>query len=181
MKQLQIELKNKQKLLLVEVLNKADTDSLSAIQDVLDMCNMVIGALENKWETLGTYSPRTGEIDFDVKEEWVESKTLRSLDGNGLMMRMTVFKDYSETEFVKFYHFRKSSFESLLKSETEKAFPLKENPIWRKPERIIPFKHAGFYTDRDKYAIENYTRDKKIWEESEPKVMPEKFIVLLIK
>lgn len=41
------------------------------------------------------------------------------------------------------------------------------NPLGEEPERRIPFKHAGYYTERDNAALEKFRKEKKAWQKAE--------------
>lgn len=106
MKQLTIDLNNKEKLILVEL--------------PIGASNMRNIKLESEQDAvvLGTYTPQSG-INFNdlVKREWVEPRS-----------RLTdTYTDYTQEMSVGFKD-HEDSFLSLLKSETDKAFPLKDMP-----------------------------------------------------
>lgn len=153
MKQLQIELNNKEKLILVEL--------------PIGASNMRNVKLESGQDAvvLGTYLPRTGEIDFEVKEEWVKPKVRLNI---GTLEYRYFYYD-SQWDFVAIS--LEQSLISLLKSETEKAFPLKEMP--KQPNMLLEFGASP-------EAWGRYNKAMIDWQESESKVMPHKFVVLKI-
>lgn len=158
MKQLTIKLHNKQKLLLVEI-------PVGAI----NFRNPVLESGE-KPEVLGYYSPRTDEIDFLSSYDWTEDTVMSDL--------YIYNRDYLTGEFKLGEDFTKQdSFKSLLKSETEKAFPLKENEYGEMPKK------EDYNQDimSERLSEQLMKNDMKTWQNSESKVMPERFIVLLIK
>lgn len=153
MKQLTIDLNNKEKLILVEL--------------PIGASNMRNVKLESGKEAivLGTYTPQKG-INFNdlVKREWVEPRS-----------RLTdTYTDYTQEMSVGFQDYE-DSFISLLKTETGKAFPLKENPYPKRP-KIIGGQYAVMENESLTEAIDNTNK----FNESESKVMPHKFVVFLV-
>lgn len=183
MKQIEILLHNKEKILLIDIPVGATNLDLSVMgihYKYLDEdCRIDLDNADVMFEILGEYNPITGTISFPekVKEEWVERK--KSSWGT------SYFIDYITNPKGKMHHggfdIAKQSFLSLLKSETEKMWPLKENPAIEpnhldyKEEKFkgeLTFKHG---------MLEKYSDDYDSWMIREYKVMPKRFIVLLIK
>lgn len=78
---------------------------------------------KSQYELLGLYIPRTGEIDFEhkIQEQWVE---------RGKIPFDLYYRNYLKSKHDDPFDFiyTEDSFISLLKTETEKAFPLKDMP-----------------------------------------------------
>ncbi len=175
---IQIELNNKEKIMLVKVDN--DGYDFEIVNTYRKEVRYLIRGTENpltggekiiveplsglktidKTTVLGTYLPSENKIDFEVKEQWVKEY------GGFYMDYMTKPNKYNENAYAAIPY--KHSFLSLLKAETEKVYPLKENP---KPEPIESAIKDFAFWDKKEY-IE--------WQEAEKKVMPKKFAVILI-
>ncbi len=107
----------------------------------------------DKEEYLGIYTPSTGKIDFEVKEEWVEKEP------NDIWYINYHFKKNEEGYNGCFPHDNaKESLLSLLKSETEKEFPFSsgKEDIDNLISKIAP----------------------EVMQEVKPKVMPHQFAVI---
>lgn len=70
------------------------------------------------------------------------------------------------------------SFLSRIKAENGDYF---DNPLGEKPKRMVPFMHAGFYTDNDKERLKEYEESLAAWQEAESKVVKNKLVVLGVK
>lgn len=151
MKTLEIPLPNKERLMMVEV----PVGALFFKEQITDS--------RKDAEVLGYYSSQSG-IDFPekVKEKWVTRYSW-------------MYRDYAnEAGGLAAYSLSyQDSFISLLKHETEKHWPLKENPMKERPNKSW-YEHEF---DKDK----EYNERLLAWQENESKVMPKRFVVLLVR
>lgn len=173
---IEILLHNKEKMILIYIPVGATNLDLSVMgihYKYLDEdCRIDLDNADVMFEILGEYNPITGTINFEVKEEWVEKLSVSGF-GEG-------FKDYKHENDIGKENFKTDfllhgsaaqSFLSLLKSETEKMWPLKENTA---KEPTI----KGSVDTAPHYA--SMVRHDR-WQESEAKVLPKRFICLLVK
>jgi hypothetical protein len=113
-------------------------------------------------EILGSWIPRTDSIDFEVQEDWIITTSFAL--GKG-------YYDYRSGTYV-LKSTKEQSFLSLLTSEASKAFPLKENEFGDAPKEIV-----AICEDERRMNIIG----RELFDESQSKVMPEKFVVLKIE
>lgn len=173
---IQIPLHNSEQLLLVEVpedayelfvgINFNGVNRLTYIHSKTEPCKFVDLPYSNKgYALLGTYLPESGKIDFEVSEDWVERHPVNKQFGDEV------------NELYSSIITKEISFITKLQVETQKAYPLKENPYGKEP----PSKPTS--EEEDSLGMVYAVRMQKIgkWRQAQSQVMPKKFVVLKVR
>ena len=193
MKTLKITLENKEDIMLVEVPMDSHTYYINSVGGIrysqpnpkrssefikYHDISTAISPDESKvyftklgFEILGCYLPKSGEIDFEVKEEWVEkhkNMLYRDYDYEETPKdAQAIVKVFGEESHVK-------SFISLLQSETAKAWKYKENPHGLERPHSKEERFFAMGLDFYEWILEQ-------WKQAEAQVMPSKLLVIKIK
>jgi len=133
-------------------------------------------SMNHNYEHIGLFHKDRNEIDFEVNRKWVE---------NGFAMEYFYFRNYEDVEnkLRKSFDNPEASFLSLLNHETDKAFPLKENPYGEEYD-FDDFEKFPLPIAFDEYEEVKafHSREKQIiqaWNEAEGQICPKTFAVLI--
>ena len=145
--------------------------------------------LSGEYEILGLFFTKEKRLDFEADLGWVETIHVEEAPSPWNDMAggwHIAFKDYlNPGEYAGYQGDAGScrnindSFITLILSELKKEYPLDVNPYGDKePERMIPFKHAGFYTDRDKKSIDQFREEVDQWHFAQSQLLPDRVLIL---